>query len=234
MPPRLVVGSVFGHTPLTHALERAGHTIIPIDADDDPGAIVHVDLVVLDGGVGQVRWGVEKLEAHARPQQMFLHTALEAGAQLLDDVETAQAIVMCAHNVFGDVWVTSAADELGESVLGLLVAELGGINIPIADTARPALVAAQRLRALEHILRIDAHALTTTASPDIAALEEQFFSAPRGPLEDLTPAELDRIADAIADPGVRRLYVDVERRYAEQAQATDAELWAYAKYEGTI
>ena len=234
MPPRLVVGSIFGHTPLTHALERAGHTIVSIDAEDDPGAIVHVDLVLLDAGVEGVRWGVEKLEAHTRPQQMFLHTALEAGAQLLDDVETAQAIVMCAHNLFGEVWVTSAADELGETILGLLVAELGGMNIPIADTARPALVAAQRLRALEHILRIDAHALITTASPDIAALEDQFFDAPRGPLEDLPPAELNRIADAITDPGVRRLYVDVERRYAEQAQATDAELWAYAKYEGTI
>ncbi|WP_070462383.1 hypothetical protein [Corynebacterium sp. HMSC29G08] len=234
MPPRLVVGSIFGHTPLTHALERAGHTIVSIDAEDDPGAIVHVDLVLLDAGVEGVRWGVDKLEAHARPQQMFVHTALEAGAQLLDDVETAQAIVMCAHNLFGEVWVTSAADELGETILGLLVAELGGMNIPIADTARPALVAAQRLRALEHILRIDAHALITTASPDIAALEDQFFDAPRSPLEDLPPAELNRIADAITDPGVRRLYVDVERRYAEQAQATDAELWAYAKYEGTI
>ncbi|OFT85604.1 hypothetical protein HMPREF3101_02625 [Corynebacterium sp. HMSC29G08] len=229
-----MVGSIFGHTPLTHALERAGHTIVSIDAEDDPGAIVHVDLVLLDAGVEGVRWGVDKLEAHARPQQMFVHTALEAGAQLLDDVETAQAIVMCAHNLFGEVWVTSAADELGETILGLLVAELGGMNIPIADTARPALVAAQRLRALEHILRIDAHALITTASPDIAALEDQFFDAPRSPLEDLPPAELNRIADAITDPGVRRLYVDVERRYAEQAQATDAELWAYAKYEGTI
>ena len=234
MPPRLVVGAVFGPTRLATALERAGHVVVDIDAADDPGAIKHVDLVLLDSGVEGVRWGVDKLEAHARPRQMFLHTALEVGAQLLDDVETAQAIVMCAHNLFGDVWVTSAADELGETVVGLLVAEIGGVSILLDDASRPHILAAQRLRALESIVRSDAFELLTSALPAVSAFHEEYAAAPSGMLGEMGPRDLDAVAGAIEDPGVRRLYVDLERRRAEQVKATDAELWAYAKYEGRI
>ena len=80
--------------------------------------------------------------AHARPRQMFLHTALEEGQQLLYDVETSHAITMCAHNIFDNVWVTSAADELGETVVGLLITEIGGVSLRINDQARPLIAGA--------------------------------------------------------------------------------------------
>lgn len=232
-----MVGAVFGPTRLALQLERAGHSVHAIDVAHDPGAIQQVDLVVLDGDVGEVEGGVEKLEPYARPQQMFLHTALAAGPQLLDDVETSRAIAMCAHNLFGDVWVTSAADEVGETVVGLLVNELGGTNMPVNDADRPAIVAAQRLRALESVLRADAFDLLTGAIPAMDVFGAEFADAPSGQAGPQATGELEAVFAAIEDPGVRRLYVDMERRRAEQTRSTDAELWAYEKYgryEGTI
>ena len=152
--------------------------------------------------------------------------------QLLDDVETAQAIVMCAHNVFADVWVTSAADELGETVVGLLVAEVGGVSMRIDDTSRPVIAAAQELRALESVVRGDAFELLVQAVPDMEAVAAQFRDAPAGAPRAATPAQLDVLADALPEPGVRRLLVDLERRRGQQLGDTDTELWAMQKYEG--
>lgn len=234
MAPRLLIGNVAGGHALATSLERAGHTVVAVDADADPGAIQHVDLVLMGGDEAWVEGSVDKLAPYARPRQMFLHSALGRGAQLLDAVEVNHAIVMCAHNLFADVWVTSAADEVGETVVGLLVAEMGGINVPVADADRPVLMAAQHLRALEATVRQDAWELIGSVIADAEAVRADFFDAPAGPPPPAGPAQLNRTADAIADPAVRRLFVDLARRSAERAGDTAGELWAYSKYEGTI
>lgn len=234
MAPRLLIGNVAGGHALATSLERAGHTVVAVDADADPGAIQHVDLVLMGGDEAWVEGSVDKLAPYARPRQMFLHSALGRGAQLLDAVEVNHAIVMCAHNLFADVWVTSAADEVGEAVVGLLVAEMGGINVPVADADRPVLVAAQHLRALEATVRQDAWELIGSVIADAEAVRADFFDAPAGPPPPAGPAQLNRTADAIADPAVRRVFVDLARRSAERAGDTAGELWAYSKYEGTI
>ena len=232
MAPRLLVGAIPGYSPLTHELQRAGHTVRPIDVSDDPGAIAHVDLVLLEGRAGDIRTAAALLAAHARPRQMFLHTALEEGPQLLDDVETAQAITMCAHNLFGDIWVTSAADEIGETVVGLLIAEIGGTSMRIDDRRRPTIAAAQELRALEMTVRDDALELLSSAIPDFDAVADAFLSAPAGRRQAKSPGELDRLLGALEEPGVRRLFVDLQRRRGEMEQDTDTELWVIEKYEG--
>lgn len=234
MAPRLLIGNVAGGHALATSLERAGHTVVAVDADADPGAIQHVDLVLMGGDEAWVEGSVDKLAPYARPRQMFLHSALGRGAQLLDAVEVNHAIVMCAHNLFADVWVTSAADEVGETVVGLLVAEMGGINVPVADADRPVLMAAQHLRALEATVRQDAWELTGSVIADAEAVRAEFFDAPAGPPPPAGPTQLNRTADAIADPAVRRLFVDLARRSAERSGDTAGELWAYSKYEGTI
>lgn len=234
MAPRLLIGNVAGGHALATSLERAGHTVVAVDADADPGAIQHVDLVLMGGDEAWVERSVDKLAPYTRPRQMFLHSALGRGAQLLDAVELNHAIVMCAHNLFADVWVTSAADEVGETVVGLLAAEMGGINVPVADADRPALMAAQHLRALEATVRQDAWELIGSVIADAEAVRADFFDAPAGPPPPAGPAQLNRTADAIADPAVRRLFVDLARRSAERAGDTAGELWAYSKYEGTI
>ena len=232
MPPRLLVGAVFGATPLAERFERAGHTVRPLDIHDDPGAVAHVDLVLLDGPSADIRTACERVADHARPRQMFLHTALEEGQQLLDDVETSHAITMCAHNIFDNVWVTSAADELGETVVGLLVAEIGGVSLRIPDQARPVIAAAQELRAMEAVVRDDALELLTQAVPGFDAVAPQFLQAPAGPRTTRSPARLEQLVQAVPDPGAKRLFVDLVRRRGEVDGDTDTELWAIHKYEG--
>lgn len=232
MPPRLLVGAVFGPTPLAEQFERAGHTVRPLVIREDPGAVAHVDLVLLDAPSDEIRAACGILADYARPRQMFLHTALGEGQQLLDDVETAHAITMCAHNIFDNVWVTSAADELGETVVGLLIAEIGGVSMRINDTARPAIAAAQELRSLEAVLRDDALELLTQAVPGFDAVAQQFLAAGSGTRGTRTTQQLDALVGALPDPGVRRLFVDVVRRRSEIEQDTDTELWVIQKYEG--
>jgi len=230
--PRLLVGAVFGESPLAFELERAGHIVRPIDAERDPGAIAHVDLVLLEGSADEVRWAAAQLAPYARPRQMFLHTVLEEGAQLLDDVETAHAIVMCAHNLFGEVWVTSAADEVGETVVGLLLAEVGGTSMRINDADRLTVAAAQELRALEFTVRDDALEVLSSVLPDFDAVAPQFLEAPPAAHGAFGPEELDKLIAALPTPGVRRLFVDLQRRRGELAQDVDIELWVMGKYEG--
>lgn len=251
MPPRLVVGEVSLLHPgtatistdnhLATLLERAGHTVHAIDPDDDPGAIQQVDLVLLDAPADPsgdaIAHAAELLAPYARPQQLVLHTNLLYGPQALDELETAHAIAMCAHNLFGNAWVTSAADELGETLVSILITEVGGTAIPINDADRPTIAAAQRLRALESVARLDAFDLLQRTIPAMEVLGPDFLAAPSAAAASTTPPQLnppqlDRLAAAIDDPGARRLFVDLERRRAEQLHETDTELWAYEHYEG--
>lgn len=203
-----------------------------LDIEQDPGAVAHVDLVLLDGPSADIRTACEILADHARPRQMFLHTALDEGQQLLDDVEVAQAITMCAHNIFDNVWVTSAADELGETVVGLLIAEIGGVSLRIDDASRPLIAAAQELRAMESVVRDDVLELLTQAVPGFESVAQQFLAAPPAQRGAHTPAELERLVRALPDAGTRRLFVDLVRRRGEVDGDTDTELWAIHKYEG--
>lgn len=232
MPPRLLVGAVFGPSPLAEQFERAGHTVRPLDVREDPGAVAHVDLVLLDGPLADIRTASELVADYARPRQMFLHTALDEGQQLLDEVETSHAITMCAHNLFDNVWVTSAADELGETVVGLLITEIGGVSLRINDQARPLIAAAQELRAMESVVRDDAMELLTHAVPDFEAVVQQFLSAPHGQRSAHDPEHLERLVAAVPGPGTKRLFVDLVRRRGEVDGDTDTELWAIHKYEG--
>lgn len=227
MTPRLLVGQVgaAGADNFVDGLERAGHSVIALDPAD-PGQVAHVDLVLIDAAdPATVRAWASRFAPHARAEQMFIHTALLEGAQLLDEVETSRAIVMCAHQIAPATWVTSAADEMGEAVIAMLLAEAGATAVPIADAVRPTLAAAQELRARQHAVLFDAHTLLNTAIPNLPAPEEP-EAAPR----DI--ATLETLYAAIEDPGVRRLFVDLQRRTAEQAGDTDVQVWAMEKYEG--
>ena len=227
MTPRLLVGQVgaAGAEDFVDGLERAGHSVIALDPAD-PGQVAHVDLVLIDAAdPATVRAWASRFAPHARAEQMFIHTALLEGAQLLDEVETSRAIVMCAHQIAPATWVTSAADEMGEAVIAMLLAEAGATALPIADAVRPTLAAAQELRARQHAVLFDAHTLLNTAIPNLPAPED----SEAAPLDIDT---LETLYAAIEDPGVRRLFVDLQRRTAEQAGDTDVQVWAMEKYEG--
>lgn len=227
MPPRLTVGALGSSSGLAAGLARAGHAVRQVGSPED---IEAVDAVVLDrDDTSWVRESAEALALYARPRQMFIHTALLGGAQLFDAVEVRGAIVMAAHNVVGAHWVTSAADELGETVIGLLIAEVGGTCHPIPDNARPRIAAAQRLTALEATVRRDAFELLRAALPAADAFEDEFASAEPGSPGAAAPEELERMRATIDDPGTARLFADLERRRAERVGDAEAELWAISK-----
>ena len=81
-------------------------------------------------------------------------------------------------------------------------------------------------------VRDDALELLSSAIPDFDAVADAFLSAPAGRRQAKSPGELDRLLGALGEPGVRRLFVDLQRRRGEMEQDTDTELWVIEKYEG--
>ncbi|EEI17982.1 hypothetical protein [Corynebacterium lipophiloflavum] len=226
MAPRLTIGAVVTETELSRALARAGHTVRGLDARN-PGSVADVDAVLLDmSDTVRIAELADAFAAYVRPRQLFIHTALAQGAQLLDAVETRGAIVMAAHNVFSNHWVTSAADELGETVIGLLIAEIGGVSHTIADSQRMRAAAALRIQAHESVLRADSFDLLSSAVESLEAFGHEYSVAPRGSVDKLSPAELERMRQAIDDPGVAALFVELQRRSAQQLGDAETELWS--------
>ena len=208
MSPTLTIAAWRGPSALSDQLARAGHRVTyPCVAAD----IAAADLVLLEGSADFIERAAAECAPFVRPRQMFWHTNLDHGAQLLDDVEVAGAVVMCAHNIVDNVWVTSAADELGETVIALLLGELGQVTMPITDADRPLVATAQHLRALQRVVRADALALLRQANPNFEAVADAFDSAELPPLRPL-----DR--EPVGGEGVRRLVEVLERRAAQQRE----------------
>ena len=207
--PRLRVWASHGST-LADELARVGHAVT-VDAPVAEAA--NNDLVLIDAPAPHTPAVIAELEPHIRHGQMVLHTSLRDGVQVLDPLEVRGAVVMAAHHIFDDFWVTAAADELGEATVSLLISEIGGTPVPIADEQRPTLMAAQRMRALEYEVRLDAYHLLRRVIPGIEVKADDFIHGAERPYaypEDA--ATLETIRSAFADPAARELYEGLEGR----------------------
>ena len=207
--PRLRVWASHGST-LADELARVGHAVT-VDAPVAEAA--NNDLVLIDAPAPHTPAVIAELEPHIRHGQMVLHTSLRDGVQVLDPLEVRGAVVMAAHHIFDDFWVTAAADELGEATVSLLISEIGGSPVPVADEQRPTLMAAQRLRALDYEVRLDAYHLLRRVIPGIEVKADDFIHGAERPYaypEDA--ATLETIRSAFADPAARELYEGLEGR----------------------
>lgn len=191
---------------LASELARVGHTVT---VDTPVAEAANNDLLLIDATPSLI----SSLEPHVRRGQMVLHTSLRDGVQVLDPLEVRGAVVMAAHHIFDDFWVTAAADELGDATVNLLISEIGGSPVPVTDEQRPTLMAAQRLRALEYEVRLDAYNLLRDVIPGLAVKADDFIHGADRPYaypEDA--ATLEMIRAAFADPAARELYEGLEGR----------------------
>ncbi|SDR69571.1 hypothetical protein [Corynebacterium timonense] len=209
MGPRLRGGVLHGpgrQSGLAEALQRTGHAMTSVTAFH---AGAPFDLVILDAQDPEwVRAQAEELAPRARQRQMFLHTCLIEGVQAFDPVELRGAVTMAAHEIQPGYWVTSAADDVGEAVVSLLVAQAGGVNVPITDAQRPRLAAAARLGRLGDVAKRDALELIREELPGIAATVEE--------PEAIAPARQEQLRAALGGHPAGDLYEQLERRVTER------------------
>ncbi|ALC06783.1 hypothetical protein CDES_12165 [Corynebacterium deserti GIMN1.010] len=228
--PRLRIGIVTGQggastgLSIADALEAVGHHVQRVEEYRE---ITEFELIVIDAP--DVASIATELSAFSRRGQMFLHTSLVHDITVMDPLETSGAIVMSAHPIGQDRWVASAVDELGETIVGLLVGEMGGTIIDVPDARRAQLAAALTYAGFMATLQRDAMYFLDELLGDIAISSDIVDAAAHDfqPLPELSAITAQY--DAIDHPGRQRLFRDLARRQAEISRAQDIELWAIQK-----
>lgn len=223
--PRLKVGVLADaddEIDLGRLLSVAGHEVSWLHSADEARDF---ELVVLSVRDDDLRDLIEELAPAARRGQMYLHTSLGHGVQIFDPLEPTGALVLAAHPLHDELWAVGAADELGETVIELLIAEVGGQSLLVAETQRARLAAAMTYVGFLETVRNDAFTLLSEAIGN----ENRALSI-TGELSDCcTLPSVDgvmREQAAISDPGRSRSYRELARRTAELQGLQDIELWA--------
>ena len=225
--PRLTVGAFRDGTDdsgLADSLRAVGHHVTFVE---DPAAAADYELVLLSVRETALPALVTQLSARARRGQIYLHTNLGHGTQVLDDIETSGAVVAAASPLTAELWVTAATDELGETIVELLLGELGVRGRPVPDTQRTRLTAAlTHLSAVETIRR-DVTTMLVEALGNVAVAQEVVDAGP--PRENLLadingPGGLEAQYSGLEDPGLARVFRELVRRTAQHKSAHDAEL----------
>lgn len=227
-PPRMTAGVLADETDdveLGHRLAAAGHEVEWLD---DPAEVVDKELVVVSVTEAALPEVVEALSLRARRGQIFVHTQPGHGVQIFDPLELSGAIVLAAYPLNERIWATSAADELGETIVELIVGEIGGQSLVIPDGQRARLAAALTYLGFIGTVRNDAFVLLAEAlGNEEKALEIADEASGERALPAVTgDAGVSAQQRAIEDPGTARSFRELARRAAEQTGAQDVELWA--------
>ncbi|QGU08317.1 Rossmann-like domain protein [Corynebacterium occultum] len=223
--PRLKVGVLedeHDEIDLGLMLASAGHDVSWIHHTEEARDFQLVVLSVIEEDLPDL---VEELAAGARRGQIYLHTCLGHGVQVLDPLEPSGALVVAAHPLSDKLWAVGSLDELGETVVELLIGELGGEALNIPETQRSRLAAGMSYVGFLETIRNDAFILLSEALGN----EEKAL----GITGELGQGRIlhgvgsvERELAAIADPGRARTYRDLTRRTAEISGVQDIELWA--------
>lgn len=225
--PRMTVGVFIDETSrstFASDLADVGHTVTELI---DPADAADYELIVLSVAESALPELVDVLSARARRGQIYIHTALGYDVQVLDPLETSGAIVGAAYELSRQHWVTDAVDELGETIVGLLIGELGGTGIQLRPTQRTRLAAALTYLGFARTVKADATSLLFEATGSTAIVEDLAAEPQHHGLATIDgPSGLEAQYGALEDPGVRRAFRELVRRSAEQTRADDAELWA--------
>lgn len=98
--PRMRVG-VYGDSrmsSLPDLLSQVGHDVSYMDYDPTPPAFEELDMVVLEVRDPLLEPAIERLAERARRGQIFIHTSLQHGVQVMDPLEVTGAVVIAMEN----------------------------------------------------------------------------------------------------------------------------------------
>ena len=219
-PPRMRV-ALIGHSAagsrLADGMQQAGHDVETLADLGAAGEYAAVILAVPEKSLDRM---VEHMAPTVVSGQIYIHTCLSRGVQALDEVETRGAVVVAAAPVDDKTWVVSTLDELGETIGGLIVGEMGASAIALSDAERGELAAQ-----LEYVTMLN-HARTAAFDALVSRLgveDRESLTLPQ------LPVDTDDVVAAfghISDPGLRRSYVDIARRVGEVEDNEMLEMWA--------
>lgn len=225
--PRMRVG-IYGDTRLStlpDQLSQVGHDVYHLDYDPAPPSVEDLDMVVLEVRESLLEAAVDKLAERSRRGQIFVHTALSHGVQVMDPLEVTGAVVIALGQLSPQRWAVTTLDEVGETIADLLVGELGASAFHVTEAERLRLSAAVTYVQVVQSLRGDAVRLLA----DVLGEEQEAadIADTLGPLRRLPEvAGLRARWEAIDNPGQARAFRQAARRVAETQHNQDAELWA--------
>ncbi|QGU05553.1 6PGD fold domain-containing protein [Corynebacterium comes] len=225
--PRMRVG-VYGDTRLStlpDQLAQVGHDVYYLDYDPDPPSLEELDMVILEVRESLLEAAVEKLAERSRRGQIFVHTSLSHGVQIMDPLEVTGAVVMALGELGPQRWAVTTVDEVGDTISDLLVGEIGASGFHFTDAERLRAGAAVTYVRVVHTLRQDAVRLLSDVLG--TAQEASDIADTLGTLRHLPDvAGLRAQWEAIDNPGQARAFRQASRRVAETQHNQDVELWA--------
>lgn len=228
--PRMRVG-VYGDSrmsSLPELLSSVGHDVSYMDYGPVPPAFEELDLVVLEVRSTLLESAIEKLAEKARRGQIFIHTSVAHGVQIMDPLEVTGALVIALGELSRERWVGTCLDELGETVANLLVGEFGASVFHVTDEERVRIAAALTYIGATKSLYGDAMRLLADVLGDVQEADDIAEQVPRTiRLPDIAGAAGLRAQwESVADPGQARAFRQATRRVAELQRNQDVELWA--------
>ncbi len=225
--PRMRVG-VYGDSrtsSLPDLLSQVGHDVSYMDYDPTPPTFEELDMVVLEVRDPLLEPAIESLAERARRGQIFIHTSLQHGVQVMDPLEVTGAVVIAMGELSPTRWAVSTVDELGDTIAELLLGELGASGVPCTDEERVRLAAAITYVEAVNSLSLDAMRLLGDVVGDIQEADD--IASHRSRLVRIPEiAALRAQWLSIDNPGQARAFRQVLRRVAETHHNQDAELWA--------
>ncbi|WP_151549989.1 MULTISPECIES: DUF2520 domain-containing protein [Corynebacterium] len=237
------VGTAIGEK-LAAVGHRVDYTAAPATAAEN------AQLLVLDVADSDLEAAVAELLPHVQPRQIVLHTAASHGVGVLQPLAERGALTIAAHPAMiltdttaaaarldGCGWGVSTRDELAATVAELLITEMNGHAIAIAEQQRElyaaamthgshhaAAIAAQTAELLEQCMDVP-----TTQGAQLLSeplMQHSMSLALKGAFVPAAPADaatVERQLAAIGAGPARDSYVALTRALA--AQSAPAAVW---------
>ncbi|MGV0340917.1 6PGD fold domain-containing protein [Corynebacterium mastitidis] len=207
---------------IAHGLAEAGHEVRDLGA---AGEIAGVQTVLVEAAEEELARVALRMAPHVRPEHIVLHAVPGADLEPLEPLRWAGAVVGSLVPLFPGLWAVEYRDEVAQTVLELLVEELGGEAELVSGPRRRALATALSWMRFADDVGRQAHrelgvALEGSAHATLFSLEGEH----RDPLAAV-PA-LARQRAGMRDPGKARIFTQLARWAAERDERHDVELWA--------